>query len=335
MTATTDFSRALHIITGDSAAGSLKCAFRLDLDRLLINRDPIHCGPAPATDDLTLWRDLHGSFLQTAYLEDPLSLDDDPHTELVANVKRLGADGQVIIWVARGLAEQILLAWVVCLFDQQGFDPSRIGVVQFTNLRPRQKIMGMGELSPESFRKISPPARRLIAEELDELRSVWKAYTSASPEALTSYLEGSTSLPLLQEAIRQLIGRYPDQQTGLSVCDTWLLEHTIEHGPLPARVVGYTMGDNATPDQVGDRHLFHRLCRLGRPESPSPLVSLSGDTRAMRTCRVEITDFGRRVLAGEANHVVANGIDDWIGGVHLKSGERVIYRDGDRLVPSP
>ena len=32
---------------------------------------------------------------------------------------------------------------------------------------------------------------------------------------------------------------------------------------------------------------------------------------------LRLTDTGARVLAGDADHVTLNGIDRWIGGVHL------------------
>ena len=35
--------------------------------------------------------------------------------------------------------------------------------------------------------------------------------------------------------------------------------------------------------------------------------------------RLALTDDGDRVVAGEADHVVLNGIDRWLGGVHLVS----------------
>jgi hypothetical protein len=45
----------------------------------------------------------------------------------------------------------------------------------------------------------------------------------------------------------------------------------------------------------------------------------------MRDTSFEPTDFGRAVVAGEANHVVTNGIDRWVGGVHLSSGQRAVW----------
>jgi hypothetical protein len=34
----------------------------------------------------------------------------------------------------------------------------------------------------------------------------------------------------------------------------------------------------------------------------------------------ELTGFGRKVLAQQEDHVRANGIDRWLGGVHLCNG---------------
>ena len=47
--------------------------------------------------------------------------------------------------------------------------------------------------------------------------------------------------------------------------------------------------------------------RFRRPESGSGF----GDQV------LEISDYGRRVLEGEEDDIVINGIDRWIGGVHL------------------
>ena len=59
-----------------------------------------------------------------------------------------------------------------------------------------------------------------------------------------------------------------------------------------------------------------------------------------RTTGVRLTGTGAQVLAGQADHIALNGIDRWIGGVHLQ-GHHVPWRwdDGSdtliRLPPSP
>jgi hypothetical protein len=39
--------------------------------------------------------------------------------------------------------------------------------------------------------------------------------------------------------------------------------------------------------------------------------------RLVAALSLRLTDAGRRVLAGEADHVALDGIDRWVGGVHL------------------
>jgi hypothetical protein len=53
--------------------------------------------------------------------------------------------------------------------------------------------------------------------------------------------------------------------------------------------------------------------------APAPLLEAQPTRRPIdRTATQRLTDAGARVLAGEADHVRLNGIDRWIGGVHLR-----------------
>jgi hypothetical protein len=53
----------------------------------------------------------------------------------------------------------------------------------------------------------------------------------------------------------------------------------------------------------------------------------------MRSCEVHLTETGGAVLAGRANAVELNGIDDWVLGVHLDSASgSVWYRKEGHLV---
>jgi hypothetical protein len=56
---------------------------------------------------------------------------------------------------------------------------------------------------------------------------------------------------------------------------------------------------------------------MAAPGVPHPLVTMSGDPYNMRECEVTLTEVGHEVLAGRANAIELNGIDDWILGVHL------------------
>jgi hypothetical protein len=71
----------------------------------------------------------------------------------------------------------------------------------------------------------------------------------------------------------------------------------------------------------GDTWAFDRMSRLARAATPlrnaAPVID--------RHTPLRLTDAGRRVLAGEADHVELGGVDRWIGGVHL-TGRAVTWR---------
>ncbi len=54
----------------------------------------------------------------------------------------------------------------------------------------------------------------------------------------------------------------------------------------------------------------------GRP-IVAPGSAAAAPAEAFWERRLVVTDAGRAVLAGEIDHVAANGVERWLGGVHL------------------
>jgi hypothetical protein len=52
---------------------------------------------------------------------------------------------------------------------------------------------------------------------------------------------------------------------------------------------------------------------------PEPALTLTGSRTAYRDTEARLTPFGDRIIEGTANFLDANGIDDWVAGVHLSS----------------
>ena len=76
----------------------------------------------------------------------------------------------------------------------------------------------------------------------------------------------------------------------------------------------------------GDAQLYLELSRLAGASTPL-LMFVGGIKRAamdsvqMLLSSFEITAHGKAVLAGEQDFVRSNGIDQWLGGVHLVGNE--------------
>lgn len=321
----------VNLVQGHFAGGCFTEVLHSKPGELLVHTDVLSCGPTPPCESLEQWRTLRAAYWDSIPgLGGPWQ-SGDRTPELLANLERLRTADSIVLWVGLGSAEQLLLAWTVQLLKLTGGETyGRLSVVQFTRIEDRgQDVWGVGLLNTEQIG--AHPAPELLAPDaVSELDRCWASITSPEPTQLLSLLsEGSARLPFLRPSLRRLVDRYPDHQMGLSRWEAELLKYVAEKGPRVASVIGHTLGYNLDSDLVGDAYLFSRLHRLADPRLPRPLVTLSGDPMIIRGCEVALTDAGAAVLAGHANAVELNGIDDWVFGVHLDSTTGVVwYRKG-------
>ena len=324
-------SRTINIIQGDSAAGCFSQAMDPNPGELLVNLDVLSCGPLPPLRSIEEWAQLRQAYW------DSIASRDEPrrfNADLLDNTQALREADSIVLWLGTGAAEQLLFAWMVQYLQLIG-SSAKLHLVQFT-LDPtyNTEVWAMGLLHPDKI-KLHPPVQPVAAETIAELERLWERVTSPDPAGLLAVIaEKSAHLPYSRSGLKQHYLRYPDFQTGLGRWEYELLLRTKEKGPRAARVVGEVMGVNFDADLVGDVVLFSRLHDLASPDLPHPLVTLSGETYNIQKCQVALTDAGESVLAGRANAVELNGIDDWVLGVHLdsKTGS-VWYRKDGTLVP--
>jgi len=323
-------SRTVHVIQGLSAAGILNQALHLPRHEVLVNEDVLSCGPLPPFHSPGEWVRRREEYWNSV----APSKDEGPSNwELLESADALRKIESIVLWLGIGVAEQLLFAWMVQLLKLIE-SPAQIQVVQFPNTGSRfDNAWSLGLLNPVELRN-HPPATTISPQGKDELERLWERVTSSDPGGLLSAIsDESTLLPYSRSSLQSLVHRYPDTRTGLGRWELELLKKTREVGPKAARVIGYTIGDNFDADLVGDSYLFSRLRRLADPELSHPLIAMSGDSNIMRACDVVLTDAGESVLAGRANAVELNGIDDWILGVHLDSRSRPMwYRSEGTLI---
>jgi Domain of unknown function (DUF1835) len=323
----------VHIVPGPSAGGCLQTGLGISPDLVLINHDLLSCGPLPPLGSLDDWRDVRQGYLRSLDREDPAFAFGNQHRDLLSNLERLRAARTITLWIGTGLAEQLLLVWTVAVLRRLGVDTGKFQTVQFSRDRSHE-IVGVGVLNPSQFKE-HPAPTKLDDAGIREAAIAWEAVTAAEPDALLAFLTAREhSLPFLQRSLFALLYRYPELSTGLNAWEYQLLRYVREEGPKATRVVGYTMAhDMDFPDWVGDSYFFHRLHRLADAALPRPLLTLSGDTGTLRGTEVHITPDGEDVFAGKASALEWNGIDDWIGGVHLDSRQgRVWFHKDQTLV---
>ncbi|MDJ0911208.1 MAG: DUF1835 domain-containing protein [Woeseiaceae bacterium] len=332
----------LRIFNGDAAVGGFREAFgKEESTDVLICRDVLICGPLPEVTSLeewrtgreAFWREVLGNTQDGAALsgEAPIDVTFANHwRDLHGDTEELKSADEIEVWIGCALSDQILLAFVVFLIDLYGIDRNKLSVVQMRE-RDGRVIRGIGELYPEQIRA-HPPPERLSDEQFSYCLDVWRAVTSATPELLITELSREDApLSLMHNALQALRFRYPDSINGLSLWDEMMLDLVDERGRKAARIVGGAMtaedssGRSVSLDSVGDLYLYYRLRNLASPELAQPLAQASSLDAPMGFAEYRLTEFGALAQIGERNAIFANGIDDWVCGVHLSSEEGQVW----------
>jgi hypothetical protein len=304
---------ALHIVDGESTGGSLRQA-HLGMKRNILSwRDALYAGPVP--HGLTL-RQL--SRLRSRFWNSKSSTEFDQRDAALA---RHVDYNEIVLWFGPTSICQLSLIQLLHWFDKHSRDNTRLRLVSAYGgwLKPEQILQAHSSRQP-----ITPSQIRLA-------RRAWLAFSSSSPKALSRLLADDLHpLPELRNTISFLLQEYPERHSGLSRLERKLLRTVNSLGiTTPAVTVGTTLHS----ELVGDTLMFDILRAF--IIAPHPLLRFPASSKGalgnsqFNGSQIETTDTGRAVLAGKADHITLNGIDRWIGGVHLL-GHQVRWRWDDR-----
>lgn len=307
--------RTFHVLHTPYAAGIFAQALPSQAQHLLVNDDDLTSGPLLPFESVQQWTQLRSAFWDEVASDGEPSVDFN--REVPGTLLSLTDADSVVFWVGLCASEQLMLAFGSHLLSVAR-SKAKPHVVQFTPKDDNDwSAWALGLMKAERLAN-HPPIEPLSDEARAELERYWVAVTSPDPTHLPAVISAEpTCLPHLRAGLRTLLRRYPDPNSGLGRWDEGLLRNIQLNGPKATRIIGFTMTDSFDADLVGDGYLFWRLRRMAAPAVPHPLVTLSGDPYNMRECEVTLTEAGHEVLAGRANAIELNGIDDWILGVHL------------------
>jgi hypothetical protein len=296
--------------------------------------DTLSYGPLLPIADVSTWKAHRLKYWRSIY-DGP---DDLPDEVPFGDPAAIASADEIQIWLTSELADQIGFVWMAALLRCLDVDPMRLKVVQFHRSERGREILGLGMLNPQQL-AAHPPATSVAPDQIAELEAVWEVLTSSEPDGLVDYLRAPTSqLPFLKRALGALPLRYPDSSSGVNAKEIEMLRCVRGLAPKTTRILGMALASTydailagtEAPDVVGDQWLFSRMLRLGDPSLSDPVLDISGSRVEYRDTEVRLTPFGQRVIDGTANFVDANGIDDWVAGVHLQSdiGRIWFYDDG-------
>ena len=132
----------MHILHGDFAADSFKAAFQLNDSRLLVFRDVLSCGPSGKFIDIKSWQNQRLSFWSdvcSSNCEEIQSVEKRPR-DFYTHFSEFRSARECKLWVGTGLSDQLLLAFIVYLFDILKLDFNRLCIIQFEKAVGRSKF---------------------------------------------------------------------------------------------------------------------------------------------------------------------------------------------------
>lgn len=306
----------LHVLNGD--------ATRVPLEQsgvpgeFLVYADVLHDGPAPAGLAPEEWRRVRARHLagddgsETGILERWRAAD--------ATLDRYSEYDEVVFWFEHDLFDQLLLIrhldWMSRLPDVSRFRLLCIG--EFPG---HARFAGLGELSPRELASLLPLRRPIAREQVGLGSRLWTAFGAPDPRLFAAMvLDGDTAaLPFAAGALRRHLEDFPSSVDGLARSERQILA-VLAEADRPAGDVFVACAEMEERKYMGDATFWTILKRLARGRAP--LISSDGSFEAggAPSGTFRLTDAGRRVLHGRADYIALNGIDRWMGGVHLMDG---------------
>ena len=203
---------------------------------------------------------------------------------------------------------------------------------------------GLGQLDAKELASLFPNRKVVGLAELKLADSSWRAYCSPDPTQIEQILEADTSaLPFLRAGLGAHLKRFPSVRNGLGAIENLSLELTQSESADFTKLFS-EFANSAPVYGFGDAQFGLALTRLISAKHPA--LTITGTKRtdsaqpprldSLQTASFEITELGLSTLRGEVDFVSVNGIDVWLGGVHLEGfdtlwrwndqSERIIYQ---------
>jgi hypothetical protein len=304
-------AKTLHIVDGESAGGTLRAAGFRRHGEILRWRDALYTGPVSAGLTLRQLSRLRSRFWTNGKSQTELDRRD-------ATLAKQADYDQVVLWFGPDCVQcQLSLMQIFSWFRENAVPSARLFWVAKHG----------GELGPQQIPDAFASRLPVSSAQMRLASRAWRAFRQSTPAGMVRLLKADLRcIPSLSGALARLLQEYPAKRNGLSRLESELLNEIHSRGRAKAAVA---VGHMLVREYVGDTLLFEMLRNFVKPSHPllryaEPFTG-KFDTYEFNRSILELTEVGRRIFTGRADHVALNGIDRWVGGVHLV-GHRVRWR---------
>jgi hypothetical protein len=304
----------LHVLNGDSTRFSL--ARSTVSGEFTVWADALHEGPVPAGVS-----DEHLLEMRAEHFAAEGGIPADSLLAMVrgwhAGLARATEFEEVVFWLEHDLFDQLILLrhlhWLSTT-EAPRTTFSLICIGSFPGVLP---FHGLGQLTPEQLASLLPQRTAVTSEQLALGRDGWSRFREPDPLPLVEWAARDyPALRFVAGALQRHFEDYPSVATGLSRSERQILA-ALRSGEQTFSELFIACQRMEERVYMGDSIFWSIVRRLAYGRNP--LVTVTGVSGAAITpsIRVASTTLGEVVLDGGADYVELNGIDRWMGGVHL------------------
>lgn len=300
----------LIVTNGDHAATALSAHFP-DAD-ILIWRDVLVEGPVPGGIDDNALADVRAQYIEDAFDMSDVRADFARRDE---RFDAISERDEIELWFESDLHDQLQLIQFLERVAARALSPAMKLALSPPPLSTHIDAMAQ---------KLSP----LSSSHTEEAVFLWDAFRVANPNALLAAAESSGALPEARASFARLLEEYPSPSDGLGRIERQALRAIRDGAFVPGLVFRHYQQTEALPF-LGDLGFFTRLDALqncavplvrGLPTGGIAQASRNNMSVEYTETEIALTDEGHAVLERRSDFVALNGIDRWIGGVHLNRG---------------
>jgi hypothetical protein len=320
-------SNLLHIQCGDSSAGSLRQSSVPG--EVLVWHDPVSEGPVPGGIGDQEYREIRAKFFVDQQYTKTYDGALQGLTARHENLARAKDYAEVVLWFDACLFDQTIMVHVMEKLARIDTGKARLSLICVGEHPNFERFLGLGQLSPEQMAALFPARHEITQPEKDLAVKAWKVFSSDTPRAIEALLaQDCSALPYLADALRRHLEECPSVANGLSRLQREALE-VVASGTSKLGEIFTEVSNKEERPFFGDTMLWDCLDEMAGGKEP--LLKIDGPGSLKRPLweplqkigrwNVDITSAGKDVLAGKLDYIKLNGIDRWLGGVHLQGAE--------------
>jgi len=287
--------------------------------------DVLYDGPVPAVLDLNQF-----SQVRTHYFTNYQPLISENLPDLIKQRNQLIGHFQqfkeIILWFGHNLSEQLHLLQLLHWLAAQDLSKTTVSMISVDRYLGKFPFYGYQALDALQLANLFGLQQEVTMSQWRVAIKAWQAFISPDPRQLVNLYQNDTSaLPFLKGGLRRLFEQYPLNQNGTCRTEQEILKVLGNHSKSPWAIFEEVQ-QRETPRFMHAWLFWNYLNNL--IDSAEPLLMVADekpflsplctpDSQDFHNMTIHITKAGRLVLYHHEDWLHMNGIDRWVGGVHL------------------